>query len=414
MKKRLFAFFVLFVLIVAEVFAGGDKEASSKSNIKELEYFSQKPEAVTVMGKLIAKFEQENPTIKVTLTSTPEPGTVLKTRISTGDMPDVLNTFPAEITYKNIFSDGFCMDLSEQPFMSQVPDGVKQIVAHDGKIYALPITLSVYGIYYRKDIFATYGLSAPTTYEELINVCKTLKANGVTPFSFANKDLGNIAQRTERLLGVINNNVNDEFKKIANGEMNVKDSPTLNAFAKMMLETLEYGPEDSLAVDYESSIADVVNGKAAMTISGTWALGTMRTNNPDIDKDVELIPFPNPVGKTNVPINVDTSYSVSASTKYPDAAMKFLEFLARTDNAQIYADEEKSPNIIKGVQYNVTPHAKMLEYLNRGDIFVTAINFWPTGLREEIRTPVQQLLMDHNIDAFLTSVGKAINKYYNK
>jgi raffinose/stachyose/melibiose transport system substrate-binding protein len=94
--------------------------------------------------------------------------------------------------------------------------------------------------------------------------------------------------------------------------------------------------------------------------------------------------------------------------------MKFLEFLARTDNAQIYADEEKSPNIIKGVQYNVTPHAKMLEYLNRGDIFVTAINFWPAGLREEIRTPVQQLLMVHNIDAFLTSVGKAINKYYNK
>jgi ABC-type glycerol-3-phosphate transport system substrate-binding protein len=65
----------------------------------------------------------------------------------------------------------------------------------------------------------------------------------------------------------------------------------------MMLETLEYGPEDSLAVDYESSIADVVNGKAAMTISGTWALGTMRTNNPDIDKDVELIPFPTQLEK---------------------------------------------------------------------------------------------------------------------
>ena len=88
--------------------------------------------------------------------------------------------------------------------------------------------------------------------------------------------------------------------------------------------------------------------------------------------------------------------------------------MSKTENAQIYADREKSPNIVKGVQYNVIPHAKMLEYLANGDIYVTAINFWPTGLREEIRTPVQQLLMDSDVDTFLASIGKAIDSYYSE
>ena len=140
--------------------------------------------------------------------------------------------------------------------------------------------------------------------------------------AFANKDIGNIAQRTERLLGVINNTIDEEFRRIARGELNVKNSPSLNAFAEMMIETYKYGQEDSLAIDYETSIADVVNGKAAMTISGTWALGTMRTHNPDIDEIVELIPFPNPVGKTNVPINVDTSFSISSESKYKTRSLE--------------------------------------------------------------------------------------------
>lgn len=407
MKKQFTIILALLFLSVA-LFAAGGKE----SKVVELEFFSQKPEAVPVMDQLIAKFEAENPGIKVIQTSTPDPATVIRTRIATNEIPDIINSFPAESLYKDLFSDGYFLDLSQQSFLNNVSESTIDIVRHEGKVYALPLTLSVYGVYYRTDIFAKYGLSAPRTYQEMISAAKVLKANGVIPFSFANKDIGNIAQRTERLLGVINNNINDEFIRIGKGELSAKDSPSLKAFADMMLETYAYGQPDSLAIDYEESVADVVNGKAAMTISGTWALGTMLTSNPDIDKDVALIPFPNPIGKTNVPINVDTSFSISATTKHKEEALKFLEFMARTDNAQVYADLEQSPNIIKGVVYNVEPHAGMLDYLSAGDIYVTAINFWPTGLREELRTPVQQLLMDGKVDAFLDAAGKAIDKFY--
>ena len=180
-KKTLVSISIV-LMITGLVFSAGTKESQQK--IVELEYFSQKPEAVPVMDFLIEKFEKENPGITITQTSTPEPSTVLRTRIATNEVPDIINSFPAENMYKNLFKDGYFLDLTKESFLNNIPDSTINIVRYEGKVYALPMTLSVYGIYYRKDIFKKYNLSAPTTYEELINAAKVLKANGVTPFSF--------------------------------------------------------------------------------------------------------------------------------------------------------------------------------------------------------------------------------------
>lgn len=379
----------------------------------ELEFFSQKPEVTEVMNTIIEKFNEENPNIVITLNATQDARTVLQTRISTNDIPDILNTFPAEEMYHIMFEDGMIMDLTGQEFLNNVSESTLEMSAYNGKYYALPMTLSSYGIYYRTDIFEQHGVKEPTTYAELLEACEQLKAAGVTPFVFANKDLGNVGQRLERLIGVINNDIDGEFRKIAAGEMKAEDSPSLNAFADMLVTTTSYGPEDSLGIDHDSSIADFVNGKAAMLVSGTWALGTMKKSNPDIA--AKLIPFPNPTGeKTNVPINIDTSFSISSTCKDPEAALKFLEFLARPEIAQIYCDGEGTPNMIKGVDYKVEQHQYITTFMESGDMYLTAVNFWPSGLREDLRNPAQQLIMDGDKAAFVSACGPIIDQYYNK
>ena len=40
-------------------------------------------------------------------------------------------------------------------------------------------------MYYNKAIFDKYGLEVPTTYDEYVQVCDTLKENGVTPVALA-------------------------------------------------------------------------------------------------------------------------------------------------------------------------------------------------------------------------------------
>lgn len=406
---------VLMACAAGTAFAAGSGEQAGGAAVKpvELEYFSHKSETVPVMEAIVKKFEAENPGIKIKIVAPPESRTVMLTRISTNEMPDILNSYPAEVLYKTMFDDGLLLDLTGQEFLKNVNEGTIKIASHKGKVFALPMTQSSYGIYYRKDIFAKLGLKAPATYAELIEAAKKIQASGVVPFSFANKDLGNIAQRFERLVGVINNDIDGEFRKIASGSLKASDSPSLKAFSKMTLEITKYGLADSLGVDHQASIADFVNGKAAMLISGTWALGTMKSLDPNID--TEMIPFPNPTGgKTNVPINIDTSFSVSAACKDKDAALKFLAFLAKHEIAQMYCDAEGTPNMVKGVKYNVVQHARIAASMGSGDMFLTAVNLWPTGLREELRTPVQQLIMDGDEAAFLKAAGASIVQYYNK
>ncbi|HHT72979.1 MAG TPA: extracellular solute-binding protein [Firmicutes bacterium] len=379
----------------------------------ELEFFLLKPEVESVMNEIISDFMTEYPDIKVTQTAVADAGTVLLTRIATYDMPDILQTYPAEDKYKHMFDDGLLLDLTEQPFLENVADSMLELATYKGRIFALPMTLSSYGIYYRTDIFEELGIAEPKTYAELIEACKVLRANGYDAFALPNRDVGNIAQRLERLIGVLNPKSYEEFAKIAAGEMKVEDSVTIRTFAEMCLDILRYSTEDHLGLDYESAVADIVNGKAAMMISGTWMLSTMQKSNPDIA--VKLIPFPSPLSdKLLVPVNIDTSFSISGDLRDPEPALKFLEYLSRTEVAQKYYEVDGNVNMIKGVVFDKEEHMYMKDLMDQGDMFLTQVNFWPTGLREEMRIPAQQLFIDGDVDAFVQAFGEAINKLYNQ
>lgn len=410
--KRFKALFLAICLLTV-VFTSFSAGALGAAAPVELEFFSLKPETVPVMEEIIADFTAENPDIKITLTSVADARTVLSTRIATNEMPDILNVFPAEDSFKVMFDDGLMVDLTGQPFMSNVSDTMLNMAAYNGKQYALPMTLSSYGIYYRTDIFEKLGLKEPVTYQELLDVCKALKDNGYDAFALPNKDVGNIAQRLERTIGVLNPNSDEEFAKIASGEMKVEDSKTIRGFAQLCMDVAQYSTADSLGLDYESAVADLVNGKAAMMFSGTWMLSTMKASNPDIA--VKLIPIPSPLSdKVLVPVNIDTSYSVSSACKYPEQALKFIEYLSRTEVAQKYYELDGNVNMIKGVNYDKAQHMYMKELMDKGQMFLTQVNFWPTGLREEMRPAGQQLYVDKNIDSFVTAFGDAIKKLYNQ
>lgn len=379
----------------------------------ELEFYSLKPETVSVMEEIIADFTAENPGIRVTMTAVADARTVLMTRIATNEMPDILNVYPAEDMYKAIFDDEMILELTDMPFMSNVADTMRDMARYNGKEYALPMTLSSYGIYYRTDIFEKLNLAEPKTYAELLEAAKTLKENGYDAFALPNKDVGNIAQRLERTIGVLNHNSDEEFQKIANGEMKVEESQTIRAFAQLCMDILPYSTGDSLGLDYESAVADLVNGKAAMMFSGTWMLSTMRASNPDIA--IKLIPTPSPLSdELSVAVNIDTSFAVSSSCEHPEEALKFLEYLSRTEVAQKYYAVDGNVNMIKGVEYDKQEHMYMKELMDQGKMFLTQVNFWPTGLREEMRPAAQQLYVDGNIDNFVKAFGEAIMRLYNQ
>jgi len=396
---------------------GGDTQSNAGGGTGErveIEYLSHKSEAeaIDAMDALIAKFCEENPDIKVIHTPATDFNTVITTRAQTNEMPDVFSC-TTNNTYEIMFRDGLIMDLAGQEFFSNVEPETLELSKYDGKNWRLPYSLSAYGIYIRTDILAENGLEIPETYEELMNVSEELMSKGITPFVCADKDLGVVGQRMERLMGIIDDNCDTEFRKIADGSIAPADSVILNTFASTQKAITKYSTDDSLGVDQTASYQNYVNDGGAMMINGTWTLVTLKDYSPDIK--VAMIPFPNPTGgDTKVPISIDTSFCISNSTKHKEACLKFLEFLSRTENAQIYTDFEGSPNVIKGVDYNVAEFAAITEKMNNGEIFVSLNAVWPSGLRNEMRDFAQALIMDGDEAAFIEAAGSIIIDTYNK
>lgn len=65
----------------------------------------------------------------------------MQTRVASNEMPDILNTFPAEDFYKTIYKEGYIEDISEQEFLNKVSkSSLEMSVCDDGKYYAVPMS----------------------------------------------------------------------------------------------------------------------------------------------------------------------------------------------------------------------------------------------------------------------------------
>lgn len=387
------------------------EEAKSDSGDVTLELYLQKTNVVDIFKEIISKFEAENPGIKIELTSVPDPETALVTRIASNDYPDIVTIWPAEKFYRDLMKDGALMDISDQEFLNNVADGTREIAQYEGKDYTLSMTMSAYGLIVNKKILSDNGLEEPKTWEEMIAVAESLKAKGIQPFAFYDKSTEQLGQMAERMIGVINNDITSQFKKVGKGETTWEAESEMKALADAMLEIRQYGQVDTLGAGYEDALNDIATEKAAMLLYGSWGIQTILNLNPDID--MEMIMLPNPTGgESKVPASIDTALSITESCKNKEAALKFLEFMASEETAQYYADNEKNPSVIKSVNYNMPQLQTMNTYLNEGKAFFSPSVYWPAGFRKSWEAPLQQLIISKDVEAFMKDSDSISVEYF--
>jgi raffinose/stachyose/melibiose transport system substrate-binding protein len=409
--KKLFVIGVSALMLVSLLPGCSGKKAASGAAVK-LEYYNQKPEVAQVFEDIIQKFHEANPGVRIEQTSPPDPETVLFARVASGEMPDILFLWPAEYFYQQLMKEGLLLDISDQPFMSRANQDYVKMGNYKGRSYAVPMSVSAYGLYYNKDIFEKYGLRPPTTWDEFIAVCKALKENGVQPIVFRDRDQG---QEFERLIGVLNPDISLTFEKIARGETSFTREPELRRLAESMLEIRQYGQPDTLGTDTSQARTDFLNQKAAMFINGSWMMSDLKSYETTLR--TEMVPFPNPMGGPNlIPINIDTAFSVGShlSEEETQAALQFVDFLTTAEIAQIYADREGSPNVILSTRQNIAELPVVLDKVQQGEVFLSLINFWPAGLRNAWIPSIQEMIQSKNIDQFLRTSDNLMKEFYTQ
>lgn len=274
--------------------------------------------------------------------------------------------------------------------------------------------MNSFGIYCNDEMFKEAGLEFPTTWDEFMNVCETFQSKGITPLTFVDKDPGNLVQEAERIIGIIKNDVYKDCETVGTTEASFSDEamPYFKQMAEAILKTRAYAG-DTLSFSVEQATADFANGKYPMYVAITAKYAVISQNNPDLK--FTLVPYPNPISdEQSLPINIDIAYGISSKSKHQEEAKKFIEFLSRPEIYQMVADEEGTPPVIEGVNYNIEPLKLIKDTIDNGNTFLTMVNFWPSGWRSEWSVYVQQLISDKDVENFLAETDRICKEKYTQ
>lgn len=124
----------------------------------------------------VKKFESENPGIKLNLevVSWTDVYTVVSTRISSKNTPDILNID----VFANYATEGLLMPVKdycpEDLYKDFFPSFIDQSVI-DGTVWAVPDLASARAMYYNKDILEEVGVEVPETWADLRDAAQAIK-----------------------------------------------------------------------------------------------------------------------------------------------------------------------------------------------------------------------------------------------
>ncbi len=282
---------------------------------------------------LINGFQAENPDITVKWNLFDHEG--YKTSIRnflTADAPDLANWYAGNRMLPFVKAGLFepVDDVWEDNGLGDSMGASQGSMTIDGQIWGVPYTYYQWGVYYRKDLFAQNGISAPSTWDEFIAAGEALKAAGITPITIGTKYLWTAAGVFDYLN--LRTNGFEFHQDLTNGKIAWTD-PRVRETFKNWGQLVEAGffIDNHAAFSWQEALAPMVQGKAAMYVMGNFAVAPLREAGLTDD---QLGFFQFPVIDPSVPLAEEAptdTIHIPANAKNKVEAKKFLAYLARAD-----------------------------------------------------------------------------------
>ena len=173
--KKIIAMLLVLVMALSLVACGGKTDEKVTLNVIAAEYGTQTKAWWT---QFEADFEaaNENIDLVVDVVSWNDIYTVVNTRISNNDAPDILNID----VFADYQAEGLLLPakdyISDETYAKFYQSFLDQSVV-DGTVWAVPDLASARAMYYNKDILDEVGVDVPTTWDELVDVAEKIVAH---------------------------------------------------------------------------------------------------------------------------------------------------------------------------------------------------------------------------------------------
>lgn len=332
---RVLGFALVLLVLVGAVFAA--------QQVKVAHYWPSGGFGKVAMDELIKTFEEKYPDIRVIEVPIEHEAfkTKIKSIITTAQTPDIFSYWAGARTQFLVDANTLypvdqlwrANNLDEQ-FLASI---INAAVKYNGHYYMVPLGMHLAGFIYNKKVFEKYGLKEPKTWEEFLQVCETLKKNGVYPLVTGAKFRWPLQFFFDYL---VLRTAGPEFREaLQRGEASYTD-PRVVRVMEMWKELIDKGyfmPGFS-AWDWDEALRYLVGGQAAMYLMGDWALATLKQDLGAVPgKDYDWFEFP--VVDPYIPkgmVGPIDGFIISAKAPNKEAAGKLFLFMASPEGQTIF------------------------------------------------------------------------------
>ncbi len=404
MKKIMMVFLTVFTML--GLLAGCSSNNSSESGSAEgkgvtltlLHRWPNEP-FKGYFDAAIKEFQKEHPEVNFNVISVlnEDYKQKINVQLSSDTPPDIFFTWAGEYGNKFI-RDGQALDLTDYAPEggkwedTVIPSTLKPFMSEE-KVYGAPILMDVRMMAYNKEIFEKLNIAPPQTWNEFMEVLKTIKKEDITPLGLGNKAPWNgglymtsLNQRivAPEVLAADNNRLTGTFT----------DPGYVKALEKLQ-ELVPYMNEHPNALSREEERSLFVNGQIAIMPLHTIEFPYVK------DAQFEWGTFNFPTieggkGKESVVTGAPEGFMVSSKTKHPELAAEFLRFLTSQKMAEKWVETTDVISTTKGAVTKENASPIMVDVIKEVEESDDMVIWLDTALEGKIFQPylsgIQELL----------------------
>ncbi|ULT58319.1 extracellular solute-binding protein [Neobacillus drentensis] len=356
---------------------------------------------VDILPKLVHK-KFPNITLEVQKLPDDQYTTSIKTKLAVNQAPDIFRVWPRMANAASVMDlgkGGYLADLSDLPFMNNLSQTVVDDMSYNGKVYAITKGFDMLGTYYNKDLFQKVGITeVPKDWDAFLAACQKLKDAGITPIVMGDKDpwviqfgLYQIAANT------VYADDKDFDTKLQDGKESL-NGPKWQKAVEMYQELYKKGyiAKNTLGLGGPQAIQMFIDGKAAMTLDGTWDYTPLTAKGAT---EFERGFFPLPANEKGKPVYqaaaTAAGWAVNAKSENVEAVKQILNYWF-DGKSDLFKEWVKTSSSI--VAYNGVPLTNELykdaydQYTSTGNAIYFANQMWPSGVDATLEAKFAEII----------------------
>lgn len=296
------------------------------------------------MAPAIAKFEADNPNIKIDyqMQSKVDYRQRLQSALARGEGPDVMRVHATWIPmFKDVLDSATPQEFSVDEFRQTFYQVAENDLVRNNLVQAVPLMFDGLGLYTNNEIFLSANAAVPTNWNDLRK----------TAFGLTTRDSRGLITRAGISMGTASNVTYWPdilaVLMLQNSVDLTKPDVTIDAKGRNLgadaLRFYTIFTTDDRIWD-ETLPPDIIafaNGNVAMILAPSWEAHSIRALNPNLD--FSIYPIPQASSQRKVTWASYWAEGVSKNSKHKEEAWKFLKYLSSKEALQmLYAEESKT------------------------------------------------------------------------